>query len=232
MNTDAPKITSSGLLKDASDRLKSCIESLAHERRIAPRNEIFLEGDEGDAIYLVLSGQVEISILSEDGRKLSLNVLGPGEVFGEISLLDGSPRTASAVSIEEATLLRVSRKDLMRALEDDPRLAIDFVQLVCRRLRWVHGLLQDRTFKPLPERLAKRLLLLAKEDGEGDNAVTLRFSQAELADFLGATREGVAKVLGAWRKNGWIEISRGAITIKHIAHLRTLARLDPGDGAL
>jgi CRP-like cAMP-binding protein len=110
---------------------------------------------------------------------------------------------------------------LFAALQADADLAFDFIQLLCGRLRWVSDLLEDRAFLPLPVRLAKRLLFLV--DHIGDEGGTVPVSQGDLADFVAATREGVAKTLGIWRRRGWVYLTRGAVTVTDRAALAGVA---------
>lgn len=207
----------SPLLSEASKDLKHAISNLAVKQKFAAGESVFLQGDEGDALYFVEEGAVEISVLSADGRKLSLNVMRAGDVFGEIALLDASARTASATATQPSVLRRVSRADLFAQMAKNTKLAFDFIQVLCARLRWVHELLEDRSFFPLPVRLAKRVIILSEQ--VGTEAGDIHISQSELADFLGATREGVSKVLGTWKARGWIELSRGILRISDMKAL-------------
>jgi CRP/FNR family cyclic AMP-dependent transcriptional regulator len=216
-----PIDATSPLFSDASKDLKRAISDLATTQEFAASESVFLQGDEGDALYFVEEGVVEISVLSPDGRKLSLNVMRKGDVFGEIALLDASKRTASAIAIQPSVLSRASRADLFSKMAKDNKLAFDFIQVLCARLRWVHELLEDRSFLPLPVRLAKRVIILSEQVGTNEGDVLV--SQSELADFLGATREGVNKVLGSWKARGWIQISRGALRICDIRALLGVA---------
>lgn len=203
--------TASPILSHATESLWRAIDDLAVELALPAGQTLFLQGDDGDALYFVDEGAVEISVLSPAGRKLSLNVMRAGDVFGEIALLDASNRTATAATIQPTKLRRVQRRDLFDLMNKRTELAFEFIHLLCSRLRWVHELLEDRTFLPLPVRLAKRLLILMDQVGKDDGAI--RISQADLADFLGATREGVAKVLASWRQRAWIELARSTVRI-------------------
>lgn len=186
---------------------------------LASGEMLFGQGDEGDAFYIVETGEIEISVHAPDGRKLALDVMSPGEVFGEIALFGGD-RTATATAIAKSLIRRVRRADVMAAIRDDPRLALDFIELLCVRLRSVSIRLEERAFLPLSDRLAKCLLRLAEKVGEEDGTVTV--SQADLADFVGATREAVAKSLATWRSAGWISLSRGSVRIVNRAALTAI----------
>ena len=206
----------------ANDDLRDAICSLAKRMKATKGQELFSQGDPGGELYFVDEGSIEISVISTEGRKLSLNVMRPGDVFGEIAFLDGSSRTATSTAMEPSMLRKVRRVELLNMMETQPKLAMGFIQLLCKRLRWVHEQLEDKTFLPLPIRLAKRLLIFLEQMGNDSHEI--RLSQSELADYLGATREGVAKVLGGWRSSGWIDLERGVIRLKNIQQLRAISR--------
>ena len=204
----------------ASPALLAAIERAATQVRLAPGAALFSQGDEADCFYILDEGEMEISVVSRSGRKLSLEIMTPGELFGEIGLFAGR-RTAGASAIGAATLRRVRRGDLLAIIRRDPELALEFIEILCERLRVNSEHLQQRAFLPLPVRLANRLIALAVKVGAPDGAV--RVSQAELADFAGATREAVAKTLALWRRDGWIALSRGSVRILDREALEALA---------
>ena len=211
----------SSVLSGATDELRSLIERLAVEVEVEAGQTLFYQGDEGDALYMVDAGAVEISVVSSGGRKLSLNVMLPGDVFGEIALIDAKARTASATALRPSRLRCVRREDVFAALRARADLAFDFIQLLCARLRWVSDLLEDRAFLSLPARLAKRLLFLAEQMADENGVIPV--SQSDLADFVAATREGVAKTLATWRRRGWVKLSRGTVTVVDRAALEGVA---------
>ena len=170
-------------------------------------------------------GEIEISVTSVDGRKLALEILTPPEVFGEIGLFAGR-RTADATALGAVRLRRVRRSDFLAGLRDEPDLSIEIIELLCARLRDISDKLEERAFKPLPTRIARRILHLSEK--YADRGGTIPLSQAELADFAGATREAVAKTLGQWRAQGWIDLPRGALAIRDRAPLQILASSDEG----
>lgn len=172
---------------------------------------LFHQGDPGDAVYVIESGSVEISILSESGKKLSLNLMGPFDVFGEIAALDGGARTATATTLEPTTLLQYSRLDLQNVMLQHPQIAIDFIAVLCRRLRWVSQQVEDLALLDVESRLARRLLILHAKFS--DESGLIHLSQSELADFLAVSRESINKVLQTWRAEGLIELSRGAVRV-------------------
>ncbi len=194
----------------ASPALRAAIERTAMEVTLAPGAMLFNQGDDADGFYILDSGEIEIGVLSPGGRKLTLEVMTAGEIFGEIGLFAGK-RTASAAAIGPVRLRLVRRSDLMAAIRDEPELALQFIDVLCERLRVVSEKLEERSFMPLPARLARRLSHLADKLAPADGKI--RVSQAALADFAGASREAVAKTLAIWRAEGWIDLTRGAIQV-------------------
>jgi CRP-like cAMP-binding protein len=184
---------------------------------------LFRKGEDADSFYILDDGEIEISVTSVDGKKLSLEVLTTAEIFGEIGLFAGR-RTADATALSPAKLRRVRRTDVLAAIRTEPDLALQMIDLLCARLRSVSEKLEERAFLPLPARLARRFLHLSEK--YADRGGTIPMSQADLADFAGATREAVAKALGVWRARGWIALSRGSVSIVDRAALEILASSD------
>jgi CRP/FNR family cyclic AMP-dependent transcriptional regulator len=180
---------------------------------------IFREGDPGDALYVVIEGQVRIAVLSPDGEEATVAMLGPGEFVGDLALLDGRPRSASALAFEAARALVVTRADFARWLSERPAAALALLEALSLRVRRTDEALADLSFLELPRRLAKRLLALAPA-GEG---ARLRITQSDLASMLGVSRESVNKELNAFARAGWIALGRGSVTLLDREALRTFA---------
>ncbi len=212
-------------LAGASGRLSESLARISEPVTLAGGETLFHQGDPGEALYAVASGMLEVSVLSPEGRKLTLNTLGPGDVFGEIALFDGGPRSATVHARAASRLARVRRARLIDELSRDADLAADLLALAGRRLRWISTSLEEATFLHLSPRLARRVLHLAERFGAGDG--TLAFSQVELAEQLGATREAVARVIGVWRHRGWIEPARGRLRVTDAEALAREAETDP-----
>jgi CRP/FNR family cyclic AMP-dependent transcriptional regulator len=188
-------------------------------RRYARGQVIFTQGDPGANLCIVEEGRVRIVVSSDDGKELTLRVLGPGEFFGELALLDGEPRSADAVAQEPCQLLLLQRDDFLRFVESRPRVAIALLSALSRKLRFTTRQAQDVAFLDVPARVARTLLHLA-DTGEPDGQRTCRLTQAELAATIGVTRESVNRWLGYFAARGLIRPSRGAITILHPDRLR------------
>ncbi|MEX0316951.1 MULTISPECIES: Crp/Fnr family transcriptional regulator [unclassified Ruegeria] len=211
-------------LSEASDRLKAMLSAQASEVELERGEVLFEQGDAGDALYALLDGSLEVSVLAMSGRKLSLNLMRPGEVFGEIALFDAGPRTATVSAAEPSRVMRVRSRDVMAQIKQHPDLAADMIRLAGLRMRWMGTQLNEQVFLPMPARLARWLLHLVRARDEGDGKITL--SQSELAEFVGATREAVSKTLSGWRREGVIEVSRGGLVILDFDALGTLAETD------
>lgn len=187
---------------------------------------IFLKGSPGHGMMAVLSGQVRISAPSPEGKEIVLNLVGPGEVFGEIALLDGHERTADAVAMNDCELLVLERRDFIPFLERHPEVCIRLMEVLCARLRRTSEQVEDVLFLELPARLAKMLLRLAKEHGHTTAAgqvIDLKLSQRELGNLTGATRESINKQLKEWERDGVLRLEGGAIVVTSASRLEALA---------
>lgn len=211
-----------GFLSLASDRLKKLLASQAKDLSLHSGEVLFEQGDEGDALFVIIEGSLEISILSANGRKLSLEIMRPGAIFGEISLFDPGPRTATATALEKTRVCRVRNPDVLTQLRDHPDIAADMIRLAGQRMRWMNAQLNEQVFLPIASRLARKLLHLTADTGGSE----LNLSQSELAEFVGATREAVSKTLSSWRRIGVIDASRGGLTIRDRDALHALAEPD------
>lgn len=182
--------------------------------RLIPRSfdrgaVVFRQGEDGDNLYLVQAGAVKISCLSQDGREVVLAVLGPGDVFGELSLFDRGVRTADATAMEDTRMLALTHDGFRPFLAEHPGVAIHLLEVLAGRLRETSEALQDVIFADVPGRLAKRLLDLAARYGaveKGGTLIDLSLTQEELARMVGAARESVNKAVASFVSRGWIEM--------------------------
>lgn len=188
---------------------------LATTKRLQSGEAVFMKGDPGNSMMAVLSGRIRICAYSAAGREVVLNVINPGEVFGEIAMIDGGERTADAFAMEATDLLILSRRDFLPFLERNPSVCVKLLEVMCRRLRWTSEQLEDVNFLDLRSRLAKRLLHLADHDvvQGGGTPSGVRISQHMLASMIGTSREAVNKQLRFWEEEGVIDVRRGSITV-------------------
>jgi CRP/FNR family transcriptional regulator, cyclic AMP receptor protein len=213
------------LLREADPKTLDQLTAASVVVSYGNRQRIFDKGDDGDRLLGVLRGQVRIYVISSEGRELIMNVIMPGELFGEISLIDGKPRSASAVAIGDTDLLHIKRSDLQTLLQKNSELCFKFMAVLCERVRWTSGLLEDASLLDLPARLAKRLLNLAEGVGEKEGdaiRISVKLSQTDLGNMLGVTREAVNKQLREWKKDGIVDMTDGQVLIQDP---KALARL-------
>ena len=184
---------------------------------------IFHKDDPGSTLYIVKSGKVKITTLSPEGEELILALLADGEFFGELSLLDGRPRSASAVAMEETRALMLHRDDLLSIIAKRPELISNIMIALGDLVRHATILLEDATFYDLPARLAKRLLELGERHGiktERGLEIDLRLTQQDLANAVGSSREAVNKQLSLFQDRGLISNDKGRFTIHRPDELR------------
>jgi CRP/FNR family transcriptional regulator, cyclic AMP receptor protein len=186
------------------------------ERQLKNGQVIFQKGDPGTSLMAVLHGRVKIGAYSEDGKEIILNIVEPGQIFGEIALLDGKERTADATAMGLTTLLVLDRRDFVPFLERNPKIAVRLIEVLCERVRRTSEMVESVAFLEYSARLAKLLLRLAESYGKETKdgvRINLKISQQDLGNLIASTRESVNRQLNAWAEEGVIELERGQITI-------------------
>jgi CRP-like cAMP-binding protein len=179
------------------------------ERQADAGQAIFLQGDPGSALFALRAGQVRIVVGGADGREHVLRTAGPGDIFGEVAVLDGQPRTADAIAATNCRLLVMERRRLLALLEQEPALAITLLTVLCERLRSTSTQVEGLLFHSLPKRLAAVLLeKLAVRTGN-----TIDITQSELGKLTGGTREWVNKKLRAWQAAGLVALQPGRVMV-------------------
>jgi CRP-like cAMP-binding protein len=200
------------------------IAALAIRRPYEPDALVFSQGDPGDSLYGVVTGKVRISASTREGKEMFLNIMEPGDTFGEIALLDGNPRTATATTTATSELMIIPRAQFLALLQREPTVAIHLLQLLCQRIRWTSAQAEDSALLTVPNRLARRLLSLAKLHGQqSPKGVQLIISQEEMGRFLGISRQAVNQYLQEWRTQGWVDVGRGKVTVLDESALQTMA---------
>ncbi len=188
---------------------------------------VFAEGDSGDRLYVIVDGKIKLGTSSSDGRESLLAILGPGEMFGELSLFDPGPRTATATALIETTLLGLGHDSLGPWLSGRPGVAQALLKALSQRLRRTNDNLSDLVFSDVPGRVAKALLDLNEKFGEkrsDGSYVEHDLTQEELAQLVGASRETVNKALADFVQRNWIKLEPRAVLILELDRLQKRAR--------
>ncbi|MFP5348110.1 MAG: Crp/Fnr family transcriptional regulator [Actinomycetes bacterium] len=188
---------------------------------------LFKEGEPGDRLYVITEGKIKLGRSSVDGRENLVAVLGPGEMFGELSLFDPGPRTATATAVSDAQLVGLGNADLQTWLSGRPDVARHLLQALAQRLRRTNENLADLVFSDVPGRVAKALLDLSRRFGEPTEQgilVAHELTQEELAQLVGASRETVNKALADFATRGWLRLEARAVVLIDVERLQRRAR--------
>src|SRR5258708_5429652 len=189
---------------------------------------IVSRGDPGSSLIAVISGTVKISVSSADGRSAILNLIGPGEIFGEVAVLDGLARTADATANSNCEIYVIDRRDFIPFVRSQPALAMKFIELLCTRLRWTSDQVEEVILQNLPGRLASALLRLTEKHKLAPAGRTIAITQQEISEMVGMTRESINKQLRAWAARNWVRLEHGAIVVLDVASLRELVEAGSG----
>jgi CRP-like cAMP-binding protein len=190
---------------------------------------IFLKGDPGNSLCAVISGTVKISISSPDGRNAILNLIGAGETFGEVALLDGLARTADATANTNCEIVTIDRRDFIPFVRSQPALAMKFIELLCTRIRWTSDQVEQVILQNLPGRLASALLRLTEKHKLTPGGRTIAITQQEISEMVGMTRESINKQLRAWASRNWVRLEHGAIVVLDAEPLQELVEAGSDD---
>ena len=188
---------------------------------------IFEEGEPGDRLYIITSGKIKLARHAPDGRENLLTVMGPSDMFGELSIFDPGPRTSSAVCVTEVTAATMNSEMLKQWVADHPAIAQQLLRVLARRLRRTNANLADLIFTDVPGRVAKTLLQLANRFGTHEGGalrVNHDLTQEEIAQLVGASRETVNKALATFAHRGWIRLEGKSVLIVDTEHLARRAR--------
>lgn len=188
---------------------------------------IFNEGEPGDRLYIIIDGKVKLARHSSDGRENLLTIMGPSDMFGELSIFDPGPRTSSAVCVTEVTAASMNSDLLHQWIQDHPDISAQLLRMLARRLRRTNNSLADLIFTDVPGRVAKALLQLANRFGTQEGAflrVTHDLTQEEIAQLVGASRETVNKALAEFAHRGWIRLEGKSVVICDTERLARRAR--------
>ncbi len=208
----------------ADEDLESLI-SVATRRKFPKDAVIFFEHDLGDALFMILSGRVKVTILSDDGREIILAMLSERDFFGEMSLLDNEPRSATAIAMQETEMVVLHQKDFLSIVEKRPRVLLNLLAVLSSRLRKANQQIGNLALHDVYGRVARVLLEMASENGtRGDDGRVIfrRPTHQEIANMIGATRETVSRMISDLHRQGYIEIA-GKDVIIHDALTRAFA---------
>lgn len=213
----------SSLDPDAAAALRASMVEL-HARK---GDVIFVEGEPGDRLYIVIEGKVLLGQSATDGRETLLAVQGPGEMFGELSLFDPGIRTSTATALTDSVVLGLGREALRPWLAGRPEVAEALLQALAQRLRRTNEAMSDLVFSDVPGRVSKALLELKDKFGverNGEWFVEHEMTQEELAQLVGASRETVNKALADFVHRGWLRVEQRSVTITDLERLQRRAR--------
>ena len=202
---------------------RAAIVARARIRTVDAGEMVFAIDSPGDHMMALISGTIRISVPSSDGKELLLAIIQPGEVFGELSVLDGKARSADATAENACTLAILDRRDVLSFFERNPSAWRKLVEVLCQRLRHTDQVFAEIALLALPARLANAILRVIKTNSTAARTTKVRFSQRELANMVGGTRESVNKCLSKWQSNGIVQISEGSIIITDRAALENIA---------
>ncbi len=211
------------LFADLADEDIRALMAVARRRIYRNGEVIFHREDPGQVLYVVKEGKVKICITSPEGQEITLAVFGKGECFGELTILDGLPRSADAVALEKAECYTLQRSDFHRAIIKNPKIAIQVLESMSKRLRATDQMVEDLIFLDVYGRVAKKLLELSDTHGTkvADGIrIDVRLTQQELASMVGASRESVNKVMGYFTDKNFISTDKHKITLHRITDLK------------
>ncbi len=207
------------LSEDELDRIGAVAVPRSFERGV----RVFHEGDTSDACYIVRSGDLRVTREHSDGRAIALATLAEGDIFGELAMLDGGARSASVETLADSELLALPAGDMRRLLAAHPDIAVKLIVALVRRLRETNERVARQSFQTVPSRVAGVLAQLIAEEAlpEGREGVTVRMTQADLAQLAGTSRESVSRFLATLERAGVVAVGRGRVTVLLPRRLRS-----------
>ncbi len=213
----------SALDDDASHALRASMVAL----KLNKGQILFKEGEEGDRLYVVVHGKIKLGTTSADGRENLLSILGPGEMFGELSLFDPEPRTSTATAVTDARLVSLAHDAVMGLVTSSPQTSLELLRRLAQRLRKSNEVLADLVFADVPGRVAKAIMDLGERFGvqkEDGLHVNHDLTQEELAQLVGASRETVNKALADFASRGWVKLEPRAVLVTDVERVTKRGR--------
>lgn len=199
------------------------LAQIARERRFDRGQVIFYEGDLGGSLYIIVTGSVKIVIMADDGREHILGLLHQGDFFGEVSLIDGEPRSATAIALDNVSVVMISRDDFIRLLRENPEMSLKIMVTLCERLRKTDKHVESLAFLSAPGRVAQVLLNLAESHMPGQDkniTVSHKITRQEFASLAGTSRETLTRVLMDFQDDSLIKLEKNKIHIYDRLHLK------------
>jgi CRP-like cAMP-binding protein len=218
-------LVSQELFARLTDRELDDLVQAVHVKQVTAREELCHKDDPGNQLFVIVQGMLKAQATSPTGDDVVFSIMGPGEMFGELALFCGGRRTANVVAIENSQLMSIDRRDLFPFLRRHPDAAIKLLEVLALRVQHLTSVMEDTTFLNLPQRLAKRLLDLARRYGkrtEDGVRIEMKINQSELGDLVATTRESINKQFRAWSEEGVASMSGGFVTILDVEKLQEI----------
>ena len=216
MTSDESIVRRAPLFTALDDAAAAALRASMETVRLPKGSTLFSEGDDGDQLYVIVEGKLKLGTSSGDGRENLLSILGPGEMFGELSLFDAGPRTSTSTAVTDVRLLSLGHKQVIPWITAHPQVALDLLERLAQRLRRTNEVVGDLVFSDVPGRVAKALLDLGERFGKvTDEGLYVHhdLTQEELAQLVGASRETVNKALADFASRNWIRLDGRAVLI-------------------
>jgi CRP/FNR family transcriptional regulator len=220
-NSAAKLLAKVPLFAELSERELDEFSRVAVPRSYPRGTRVFHEGDHGDACYIVRSGSCRVTREHSDGRAITLANLGPGDLFGELAMLDGGERSASVEALSDSELLALPAADVRALLRRHPEITVKLIVALTRRLRLTNERVTRQSFQTVPSRVAGVLSqLIAEEHSKSGDSITVRMRQADLAQLAGTSRESVSRFLAELERAGVVQCGRARVTVLEPERLR------------
>jgi CRP-like cAMP-binding protein len=205
------------IFSELSDEDIASLAHLALRKRYPKDTVVFFENEEGDSFFMILEGRIKVTILGDDGREVILSVLGPGDFFGEMALLDNEPRSATAIAVEESELLSLHRNDFQTVLNDNRSITSALIRVLSARLRRANHQISTLALLDVYGRVARVIVDMAREEGKRLRDGRIAFRRAthqEIANRIGTTRETVTRMLKDLERQGLIHVEGKEIVVQ------------------
>ena len=213
---DEEVIRRAPLFTALDDAAASTLRESMTQVKVSKGHTLFKEGDAGDRLFVVVEGKLKLGTSSGDGRENLLSILGPGDMFGELSLFDPGPRTATATAVTDSIVLALANDQVIGWVTANPQVSLQLLKRLARRLRRTNEVLADLVFADVPGRVAKAIMDLGERFGtkkEDGLHVNHELTQEELAQLVGASRETVNKALADFAGRGWVRLEPRAVVV-------------------